>query len=450
MSILSALDQAKAVQKREISRAELVAKHLETIAALNPRLNAFVDMRGRRAIADAKALDTLKPAPRSVLDGAVTGVKDLNMMRGMFTRLGTKQMRFFLSPFDDSVVARMRQAGLQIVGKLAASELGSSPVTEPFTHGPTRNPWISSHNAGGSSGGSGAAVASGMLAMAHGSDGAGSIRIPASFCGIFGFKATHSLIPNPLGKIDSEDLTTNGPLARDVADLAAMIDVLARLEGRSSLLSRLDAPLTRKPKIHVTFQGPLTVTSPAVVDALGRVARIFETLGFDVEERPWMNGNVEEFLPIWQRLAADVPLPSDYGMMPVTRWLREHGRQVTHTHSMRRKRELEQRVDTWWGDADIWLSPSTPHTAPKNGAYSAMEGAQAFTAMAPIGAFTAIFNLSGQPAGSVPMGYDAEGAPMGVQVVGRRGDDLTVLQLMRILESELADVRNARSPEIHG
>jgi amidase len=287
-----------------------------------------------------------------------------------------------------------------------------------------------------------------MLALAHGSDGAGSIRIPAAFCGVFGFKPTQSLVPNPIGKIDVNDLTANGPIATNVPDLAAMVDVLARLTRDSAMLPRLDHPPATKPVVCVTYDSPLCQTDPAIRAAVVHTARVLETLGYRIEERPWMAGSAEEFLPIWQRLSADIPLPADYGMMPLTRWLREHGRLVTHTHSARRKRELEARVSEWWGDAELWLSPTVPMFAPKNGGFSAMLAPQMFFAFAAIGAFTAVFNLSGQPSGSIPAGFGPTGLPIGLQITGRCGDDLRVLQIMRVLERELAGARTAKKPAV--
>src|SRR5690606_18271946 len=147
----------------------------------------------RRRDAAARARDDVRGAP---FHGVPIGVKDLNFVRGAFTRMGSRAMRWCWSPVDDRVVAALRRAGFVIVGKLSTSELGAMPVTEPSIHPPTRNPWDRSVSAGGSSGGSGAAVAAGLVPIAQGSDGAGSIRIPAAFCHLYGFKPSRGLVPD--------------------------------------------------------------------------------------------------------------------------------------------------------------------------------------------------------------------------------------------------------------
>lgn len=444
----SALAQAEAVKKREVSREELVREHLARIAALNPQLNAFTDVCVKTALRHARRADARRKEPLSPLDGAVTGVKDLNMVRGTFTRFGAVATRYFVAPIDDAIAARLKQAGMTLIGKLATSEFGTSPVTEPRIHGPTTNPYLPGHNAGGSSGGSGAAVGSRLLMLAHGNDGAGSIRIPAAFCGVFGFKPTHTLVPNPAEGVDKHQLTANGPLATTVKDLAAMTDALALLVGDRALLPRVDASPRKPLRVRVSFDSAIAKTVPEIRDVVRRVATWFERTGYAVDEAPWLDGSVEEFVPIWSRQAADIPIPFDAGMTPVTRWLRAVGRPLKHADVARQKAELEARVDRWFAPADVWISPTVGSYAPKNGAFSSMDGMSAFHASASIGAFTAAFNLSGQPAGTVPMGYGPGGEPIGVQVVAKRGEDLLVLQLMRALELEFAADRLAKSPRI--
>lgn len=437
---LSAVEQARLVQQRQLTRVELVRAHLALARKHNHTLNAFTDF-ARIALAEAALADKLRRAPRSLLDGAVTAVKDLNMVRGTFMRLGSKPTRFLITPTDDVIARRLRSAGMAIIGKTATSELGTMPVTEPRIHGATKNPRGLAHNAGGSSGGAGAAVGAGLLALAHGSDGGGSIRIPAAFCGVYGFKPTHSIIPSPIAKVDINALTTQGPLARTVADLAAMIDVLANFRGDDSLSARFTQAPAKGLRIKFATQNSLAATDPEAGAAVRALAAQLAGHGHHVEEADWLTGTIDEFVPIWQRQVADIPIPTDRGMMPVTAWLRETGRQVRHADSIARKREMTERVERWFGDADVWLSPTVPSTAPQNGAFDGMDGKSAFYAMAGIGSYTVAFNLSGQPAGSVPLAVGKNGLPLGVQIAARRGNDLLVLQLMHMVETTLGPAR---------
>jgi amidase len=434
----SGLKQAQRVARREVSRAELLRDAHARIRKLDPELHAFVDLRFHRALAEAMWHDARKTPQRSPLDGAVTGIKDLHFMRGTFSRMGTGQLRYLMAPFDDDVVRRIRASGLQIIGKLATAELGMMPVTESPIHPPTSTPYDATRNAGGSSGGSGAAVGSGMLALAEGSDGAGSLRIPAAFCGAYGFKPTHSRVNNPRKEVIPLGLVVHGPIAQSVEDLAAMVDVLGETRPEDALLPQLDHAPQRRLRIAFTTENALTRTHPEIKAKVLQAAQMLEAQGHDVEEKPWMEGRVEEFLPIWQRLAADIGLFRNYGMLPVTAWLRDMGKHVAHAPALAAKRALEARTNAWWGDEiDLWISPTTPCLPPKNGAFSHMRGEDAFMAAAAIGTFTVVFNLTQQPAGCVPVGLSSERLPLSLQVVGRKNADARVLQTLRFIGAEM-------------
>src|SRR5258708_6249903 len=227
-----ALELARMLRARELSSEDLVLACLESIDAHNARVNAFVDVMRDRALAEARAADKrlrrlTHEAPPFL--GVPLAVKDLNLARGSFSRFGSRAFEKFFSPFDDAVVARLRLAGFVIVGKTATSELGTLPVTEPDIHPPTRNPWDLAVTPGGSSGGAGAAVAAGMIPVAQGSDAGGSIRIPASFCGLFGIKPSRGRVENPFGLEDRLLIWSCGPITRTVDDAAAMLDLMSGL-----------------------------------------------------------------------------------------------------------------------------------------------------------------------------------------------------------------------------
>ena len=185
----SALEQADAIRAGRISSTELVGLYLERIERHNHQLNAFVSVQAQRALWAAQRADKARTQKGwnggPLFHGVPTGVKDLVPMAFTPTKLGSRAYKYFVSPFDAPVVKRMRTGGLIPLGKLATSEFGVLPVTEPDVHPPTRNPWDLSRTPGGSSGGSGAAVAAGLVPIAQGSDGGGSVRIPAAFCHLF-------------------------------------------------------------------------------------------------------------------------------------------------------------------------------------------------------------------------------------------------------------------------
>ena len=229
---LPALVLAKLVREGAISSEELVRHHLARIEAMNPSLSAFVTVfddavkvARRKDRERLRHCDSLPP-----FHGVPIGIKDLNAVRFTRTRFGSRGMPAIVLPFDDANVRPLRRAGFVILGKLSTSELGAMPVTEPDIHPPTRNPWSPTHTAGGSSGGSGAAVAAGMLPIAQGSDGAGSIRIPSSFCGLYGLKPSRGRVVNQFRFPDRRILYTSGPMARTVTDAAALLDVMAGID----------------------------------------------------------------------------------------------------------------------------------------------------------------------------------------------------------------------------
>jgi amidase len=444
----TALEQAELIRRRAISSLELVRLYLDRIVQLNPRLNAFVEVFRRRALLDARYKDLMvrRGGPLPTFWGVPIGIKDLSLVRGSRTRFGSKGAPPLWSPVDDLAVRSLRRAGFVIVGKLATSEMGAMPVTEPLIHPPTRNPWNLAHTAGGSSGGSAAAVAAGLLPLAHGSDGAGSVRIPSAFCHLFGLKPSRGRVRNAYGLPDRQILYTSGPLTRSVADAAAALDVLAGLDGGRPHWApppprRFRALLDEKPRrfrVRVCTVTPFVDTHPEIREAVNRAAKLVQSLGHVVEETKLPEVTLEEFLPLWQKLVSQAPLMRWSRTQPVTRWLAEPGRKLRRQEVEALHRRLEARVLAELGnETDIWLTPTVAVPPPRVGAFAAMAPADAFRAAAPIGAFTAGFNLTGQPAASLPLGLTSDGLPMGLQIGGRRFAEGDVLQLSRQLEEAM-------------
>ena len=450
-----ATEQARLLRRRELSALELTTAALTRIARENPRLWAFVEVMEARARRDAVGRDReiARAHQRGEAGrlppfcGVPTAVKDLNFIRGAGTRFGSRSSPWYLprrwSPVDDRTAAQLRRGGFVFLGKLATSEFGALPVTEPDIHPPTRNPWKPEYSAGGSSGGSAAAVASGMISVAQGSDGAGSIRIPSAFCGIYGLKPSRGRVANAYGQPDRTLMYTCGPLARCVDDAAAMLDVMAGVAlGKPHWLGRPPisfAQAARQPprrlKIKLTTRAPIdTSVHPEWVAATIAAAKCLADAGHEVEEGTLQAGTVDEFIPLYQHTLASVPAGRIEVLQPATRWLVEEGRKVSVAQARRIFSVLRHRVHAWVGDADVIVTPTVFGPPPRVGAWSGLDGEAAFRAAAEYGAFTAVFNLSGQPGASVPVGLSTEGFPVGVQVVGRETRDDWVLAVSRQLE----------------
>ena len=430
----SALEQAALVRRREVSSLELTRAYLARIAARNTELRAFVRVHRRRALAQARRKDAeaTRGGELPPFHGVPTALKDLNFVRGSVARFGSRAV-WIPSPFDCRTTASLRRAGFVILGKTATSELGAMPVTEPEIHPPTRNPWDPERTSGGSSGGAGAAVAAGLLPIAHGSDGAGSVRIPASLCGLFGFKPTRGRVANAYGLRDPDILYTDGPLARTVEDAAAMVDALSGADDLRPALRMNPGRL----RIRVTTHSHLAPTHPEIAAALLHVAKQLEALGHALEEARAPAGSVDEFLPVYQRQLAHAPAFLPGRLQPVTRWLRDAGKSVSGATARTIQHGIAARVLDAMGDADLWLTPTVPIETPRVGAFRDLPPADAFARAAALGVYTAPANITGAPAASIPMGLMAGRWPMGAQLTGRIGQDATVLAVSRQLEQAL-------------
>jgi amidase len=452
---LPALEQARLVRTGAVSSAELVAETLARIHRINPRYGAFVSVFDR-AIAVARRKDRRRRGGRGDLPpfhGVPIGIKDLNVVRWTVTRFGSRAVPALPLPVDDFTVAALRRAGFVIVGKLATSEFGTMPVTETDIHPPARNPWHADHTAGGSSGGSAAAVAAGLLAVAQGSDGAGSIRIPASFCQIYGLKPARGRLPNQFGLPDRKLLYTSGPMTRTVADAAAMLDVMAGLSnGRPHWAPPPPRPFRDRParfprqRIRFLVHSPLGPTDPEIVAGLQRSLRVLVDLGHTVDEGTLPEGGLEDFLPLWQHQVAQVPLVSWRRTQPVTRWLGEVGRTLRTADVRRLFDTLYARFAPAFAAADMWVMPAVALPPPRIGAFRDLPAAEAFASAARLGAFTAISNLTGLPAASLPMGRTTAGLPMGLQIVGGPFAEADVLALSWELEEAMPWERVAPPP----
>jgi amidase len=443
---LSALEQARLIREGAISSEECVRHHLERIAIEDRSLSAFVTVfEDAVKVARRKDLERQRHPDRlPPFHGVPIGIKDLNFVRFTRTRFGSRGMPRVVLPFDDANVRPLRRAGFVFLGKLSTSELGAMPVTEPDIHPPTRNPWSLDHSAGGSSGGSGAAVAAGMLPVAQGSDGAGSIRIPASFCGIYGLKPSRGRVMNQFRLPDRTILYTSGPMARTVADAAALLDVMAGIDtGRTHWAPRPQRPFaerrgrTARLRIKVLESSAVIATDPDVLAAVRRTARVLEGMGHEVEAGRLPDGGFDELLPIWQRLIGGIPLMRWRHAQPVTAWLHEGSKGLVRARVKALQERLADRFAPALAAADLWLTPTVAVSPPRIGAWAGLPPAEAFAEGAKLAAFTALVNLVGLPAASLPAGTSAAGLPIGIQLVGGMFREEDVLAVSWDLEEAM-------------
>ncbi len=346
----SARELAGAVRNRKVSCVEVVDDVLRRAEALDPRLGAFITRTPDLALEQARETDRAIRAARDVaalppLVGVPCPIKDLNPVAGVRLTLGSAAFAEQVADVDDGVVTRLREAGTVMTGKTSTPELGLPCYTEPDVAPPARTPWDPTRGAGGSSGGAAVAVAAGLAPIAQGSDGGGSIRIPASCCGLVGLKTTRGRVsPGPYG-VDVAGLAATGPLARTVADAAAFLDavtapwpgdVAALPSPRTTFLDAARRAPDRALRVGLLTEPVIAedaTVHPACRAAAEHTAGLLESLGHRVEpvDPPFPAAMWDAFSAVWAALAASAPVPAEaeHLLRPMTRYLRERGREVS-------------------------------------------------------------------------------------------------------------------------
>jgi amidase len=455
---LSALEQAAAVRAGEVSPTELVGHALARIETLDAGLGAFITVTPERALAAAARAEKLLRAGGELppLLGVPTAIKDLNNTAGIRTTFGSRVMADFVPTVDDSVVTKLAAAGTISVGKTNTPEFGLPCYTDNDLVGPARCPWDTSRLAGGSSGGAAVAVAAGMLPFAQGSDGGGSIRIPAGINGLFGIKPTRGRVSNsPFGG-DVTGLGTNGPLARTVRDAAVMLDAMAGpvlgdpawappLPPGETFLGYADRAPARL-RIGRWLESPMPgiELEPEVRDAFEDASRLLESLGHEVDDvPPGLLGPevLGSFERVWALSGTTLPVPPERvgELRPLTRELRARGLAMSAQDAMEAMlalRLFSRRFLQATGEYDVLLAPVCTMTPRPLGWFDADgDGAEDFERQKRYAAFTALFNVTGQPAVSVPLYWTASGLPIGSMLVGRPADEATLLSLSAQVEA---------------
>ncbi|WP_243057190.1 amidase [Nocardioides sp. SR21] len=450
---LTAVEQGELVRRREVSPLELTDHYLERADRLDS-VGAFVTLTPDLARDRAAELtaDLAVSEPYSPLWGVPTAIKDLNMTAGVRTTFGSAAFADFVPEVSDGVTLSLEEAGLVSLGKTNTPEFGSPCYTEPDVAPPAVTPWDRTRTAGGSSGGAAAAVAAGLVPIAQGSDGGGSIRIPASCCGLFGLKPSRGRISGHPMYGDPVGLATAGPIARTVRDAAAMLEVLAgRRVGdpswapppSESFLSSCD----RDPgRLRVArFIEPVITDSPVdleCVTAWEDASRLLESLGHEVVdiEVPLPREAVPTFETCWAVLTAlsVVPPEKEHLVRPLTRWLTERGRAVSAPEfglAIGAMRRYAAAALTALAPYDAVLTPTLatpplPVGAMRNDADPAadFEAQKAFTP------WTSAWNVTGMPAVSLPLHWTPDGLPVGVMIAAKPAEEALLLALSAQVE----------------
>ncbi|MCG3749068.1 amidase [Amycolatopsis sp. Poz14] len=431
--------QAAALESGEVTAVELTELALKRAHASQPVLNAFRVLRDEAALAEAAAADQRRAdGDRAPLLGVPVAIKDDVDIVGLPTAFGCPG-EFPAATADAPAVAKLKQAGAVIIGKTNTPELGQWPFTEGTAFGATRNPWQPAHTPGGSSGGSAAAVAAGIVAAALGSDGAGSVRIPAAWTGLVGIKTQRGRIPT--GSELFHGLTVLGPLARTVADAAALLDVTA---GTGTSFQTAAQREPGRLRIGLSTRIPFTATKtrldPVVESAVRQTAETLAGLGHEiVPVEPGYGLIGLTFLPRsltgvrdWARR---VPEPS--ALDPRTRSNAQQGGLLAGP-ALKLARALEpvlrRRIGGVFGDIDVLLTPTTATPPPAIGSFDGLSGWQTDQSMIAACPYAWPWNVLGWPGVNVPAGLTADGLPLGAQLLGPSHSEERLISVAAQLE----------------
>jgi len=442
-----------AIKAKKLSPVEVIDAVLQRIKQLNPKVNAYCTVVAESARAEARQAEekVIRGEELGPLHGVPVSIKDLVFTRGIRTTGGTMMYENFIPEEDAIVVERLKAAGAIIVGKTNTSQSGWVAITDNLLFGPTRNPWNTDRTSGGSSGGAASAVASCMGPLAIGSDGGGSIRIPSSFCGVFGLKPSLGRVPQGPGFPGPwEGLAVAGPITRTVRDAALMMEVIAGRDDRDHFslpdvglqyLSRLGGDL-KGLKVAWSKNLGYAIVDPQVLRVTEASVKTFSTLGCTVEAADPQTGDPQETFTtvVAASLAAVLVEKLDEWrdhFEPALVTFLERSKDISATEYIKARianLEYRNRIQAFFEKYDLLLTPTVAVPPFEIGSYGPREIAG--TKIVPIGwmPFTYPFNVTGQPAASVPCGWTDDGLPIGLQIVGRRFDDATVLRAAAAFE----------------
>jgi amidase len=431
-------EQARMIRAGDISSRELVQACLDRIEALDPQLNAWRIVLAEKALAEADQADGRRGAGNErPLLGVPLAIKDDLRVAGTTTAWGTSAHGDEV-PDDAVVVQKLREAGAIVLGKTNVPEMTIWPFTESPTFGITRNPWDTKRTPGGSSGGTGAAVAAGMVGGGTGSDGGGSIRIPSAWCGLFGLKPSRDTVPIAPHVDAWQGLSVNGALTRTVADCALFLSAVTDQAFTTDPPDKLRIALSFR---RLPGAAPLPKLDPEIRKATEATAELLRSLGHEVfeQEPDYGFGAFPHFLSRYTRgIKDDVDsMAHPEKLEKRTLGMRRMGAlwPASRVAKMRAGEEkLRDRIWNSLGGADVLMTPTVSTLPPPAGKW---EGKGAFVTLNGIAGhvpYNAIFNATGQPAAAVPAGFHSKGLPLSVQLVGPMGADQLLLGLAAQIE----------------
>ncbi|MGK9148761.1 amidase [Plantibacter flavus] len=459
---LTALEQWQMLQRDEVSPTELARHYLDRIERLDGEIGAFTTVAAGSLPGRIAAVEAM---PRTAaLWGLPVGDKDLVARAGLPTRYGSRLTADLVASTDDELVTVLDRAGAVSLGKTATPEFGLYGYTEPLGGPPTRNPWALDRGAAGSSGGAAAAVAARLLPFAPGSDGGGSIRIPAAACGLVGLKPSRGLVPVASGVDKLAGLVVSGPIARTVADAALLLDaMIERVHGRIDHHFTLRAPdLDDGPLLGHAIRGEgrfqLAVLDgspwdsafdlrydPDALAAVDLAVQTLSAMGHGVDELTLRDADryPADFTTIWHASAAGVPASTEGELAllePITRALVERGRSLRATtllETLASLHRFERSVLAQFAPFDAVITPALAETPRPVGWYDATSPERNFEQQVRYAPHTSFLNATGLPAITLPVHQTVDGLPMGVQLIGRPGGEATLLALGAQLERRL-------------
>lgn len=461
LAYAGALEQARLIREGEVSPVELAQLYLDRIERHDPALNAFITVAAEQGLEAARKAEqaVTNADDRSGLPafhGVPIAIKDLNDTAGIRTTYGMVTFEDHVPVADDHSVSRLKDAGFVVIGKTNTPEQGIGCVTEPPAYGPARNPWGTSRTPGGSSGGAAAALAAGLIPVAHGSDGGGSVRIPSAWCGLVGVKPSRGRILRKPG--DEGVHATVGPLAWSVADAAATLDAMRGPAITNDLWGLppgepfLDRVGEEPGRLRIAVSDGDLDLAPGNRAGLERAAALLEELGHDVEEASpgprWPEVHYERIIgdPELLRVmsaglqAAERGEPPVEFLHPAARYLLEHGPGDAVEYLLT-KQKVATIIARWvaeglalFEDFDVLVTPTVATPPLEVGLHERMEPADLWRTMYEACPFTTLFNMTGQPAVSLPLHEDEDGLPVGIQLVFRPTDEDTLFRLASQIE----------------
>ena len=459
---MTALELAARIRDGRLSPVEITDHYLERVDRLNAQTGAFYTVTGELAREQAVTAEKLAAESRRAGDeaslpallGVPIPIKDLNMVAGVRMTLGSTVFADYVATEDDYVVAELRKAGIVITGKTATPEFGLPCYTETKIGPAARTPWDLARSAGGSSGGAATAVASGLAPAAQGSDGGGSIRIPSSVCGLFGIKPSRGRISGGPLMPDLTGLSTDGPIARTVADAAALLDVMT-CEYPGDMYSVPPLPdgetflahAGRDPgRLRIGRTTANVVPGAAVHEdclaAYEDATRLLADLGHEIEDvdLPIDSDVVPMFEMLWYSMATLAPIdpPREEELLPLTRYLRAKGFKVTASELIFAQAYLQgvmRPALATLNKYDAFLSPTLASPPVPVGYFDEVDPAENFERQKRFTPYTAMNNISGQPAVNLPLYWNSDGLPIGVMLAGRLGDEATLISLSAQVEA---------------